>query len=137
MTGKVFVDSNVLVYLFSKTEPKKKTACAQFISKFNSKNQLVWSTQVIQEFYSAMTRKYGEDPLKTKESISAFDNFELVVNDRKIIEHAIDIQIINQLSFWDSLIISSALSSKCDYLLTEDLQKNQIISGLQIVSPFE
>lgn len=137
MTDKFFVDSNVLIYLFSSKEPEKKLHCRELLNNLDAKNQLVWSTQVMQEFYSVTTKKYNEDPLEIKASFSLFRNFELVVNDQVIIEKAIEIQVLNRLSFWDSLIISSAISSKCDYLLTEDLQRDQTIQGLKIVSPFD
>ncbi|MEP5613198.1 MAG: PIN domain-containing protein [Cyclobacteriaceae bacterium] len=137
MTGKFFVDTNVLIYLFSSKEPGKKLHCRKLINHLDAKNQLVWSTQVMQEFYSVMTKKHNEDSLEVKASFSLFRNFELVVNDQIMIEKAIEIQILNRLSFWDSLIISSALASKCDYLLTEDLHRDQTIQGLKIVSPFE
>ncbi len=46
--------------------------------------------------------------------------------------NAIDIQILNQLSFWDSLIISAVKSANCTVLLTEDLNDGQIIEGVEI-----
>ena len=137
MKGKIFVDSNVLIYLFSRTEPTKRELCQNLVSEYNSKNLLVWSTQVIQEFYSVMTKKNKVDPLKTKSMLKLFDNFELVVNDRPIIERAIEIQVINQFSFWDSLVLSSALSSNCNFLLTEDLTKGQRVESVQLISPFD
>jgi predicted nucleic acid-binding protein len=39
-------------------------------------------------------------------------------------------------SFYDSLIVSAALSQKCERLYTEDMQNGQIIEGLKIVNPF-
>ena len=42
------------------------------------------------------------------------------------------------LSFWDSLIIASALENDCSILYTEDLQHEQMIEGkLKIINPFE
>jgi predicted nucleic acid-binding protein len=41
-------------------------------------------------------------------------------------------------SYWDSLIISSALESGCKILYTEDMHHNQIIEGkLKIINPFK
>jgi predicted nucleic acid-binding protein len=41
------------------------------------------------------------------------------------------------LSFWDSLIVSSALSVKANYLYSEDMQNGLIIhQNLKIINPF-
>lgn len=40
------------------------------------------------------------------------------------------------LSFWDALIVESALSAGANRLLTEDLQNGQEIEGLHIENPF-
>jgi len=136
MKGKIFLDSNILVYLFSTTEVVKSQQINTIIQTYSDKNQLVWSTQVIQEFYAVMSRKYNVPSLQIKKIIDTFSHLECVVNDVAIIKNAIDIQVINQLSFWDSLIISSAKTSKCTYLLSEDLNAGQRIEGIQVVNPF-
>ncbi len=52
-------------------------------------------------------------------------------------KNAIDLSILNKLSFRDSLIISAAYSSKCKILMTEDLNHGQIINGVEIVNPLK
>ncbi len=42
----------------------------------------------------------------------------------------------HQLSFWDALIVASALRSGAEELLTEDLQDGQRFDGLLVVNPF-
>lgn len=40
-------------------------------------------------------------------------------------------------SYYDSLIVASALESECEVLYSEDLSHNQVINGvLRIVNPF-
>ena len=46
-----------------------------------------------------------------------------------------DISAFHQLSFWDSLIISTAEAARCETLLTEDMNDGQIIEGVRIVNP--
>jgi predicted nucleic acid-binding protein len=42
-----------------------------------------------------------------------------------------------KLSYWDSLIVSSAIESKCSILYSEDMQHDQIINNqLKIIDPF-
>ena len=137
MKGKIFVDTNVLLYLLSSTEPSKKKRCLDLVTKYDALSQLVWSTQVIQEYIHVLSGKFEQPLAIVKSSISFFQNFELVVNDLPIIEKAMDLKSIYNYSFWDSLILSSAILSKCSFLLSEDLQGGQLIEGLKIVNPFD
>ena len=51
-------------------------------------------------------------------------------------EAAIALARSHGFSFYDALIVVSALEAGCDTLLTEDLQAGQRIAGLTIVNPF-
>ena len=54
---------------------------------------------------------------------------------REEIERAIDLQILNQLSFWDALILSCAISANCHLLWSEDLSAGRTIAGVRIENP--
>jgi predicted nucleic acid-binding protein len=60
---------------------------------------------------------------------------ETVVVDRQLIEDAVDCSILNQLSFWDALIVTSAAAARCTTLLTEDLNHGQTIAGVRVEHP--
>ena len=49
---------------------------------------------------------------------------------------ALDVQERYGFSFYDSLIVATALGSGCKRLLTEDLQHGQCVEGLRIENPF-
>jgi len=134
MKDKVFIDTNVLIYLFSNTEPEKRKLLRDLLKKIGY--PMVWSTQIIQEFYQVMTVKHGKAPQKVKAIIKQFKEFETVINGINTIENAIDIQILNRISFWDSLVISAAVQSNCSLLLTEYLNHGQKINGVLIQNPF-
>ncbi|XOV92278.1 MAG: PIN domain-containing protein [Bacteroidota bacterium] len=136
MKGKVFVDTNILVYLFSKSEEAKRIKCKELIRSYSNDHILVWSTQIVQEFYNVMTVKLDQQPQEAKLLLNHFREFELVTNNLEMIQQAIDIQTINRLSFWDSLVISAAHASNCEILLSEDLNHNQVIQGLKVQNPF-
>lgn len=135
--GKVFVDTNFLIYLFSEDDIRKKAHCTQLINKLRDKVALVWSTQVMQEFYRAMTVKHDVPPQEVKNILQLFDDFELVINNKETINTAIDIQTLNKISFWDSLVISAASQAKCATILTEDLNSGQLIQGVYLQNPFK
>jgi predicted nucleic acid-binding protein len=71
-----------------------------------------------------------------KEIISDLVQWPLVVNDGKNILRAIDLQIKYHLSFWDSLILQAAITSKSEFHLSEDFQDGQVIESVTIVNPF-
>ena len=134
--SKIFIDTNILIYsLDNKSKVKKKKARA-ILERIVSDNLPVISTQVLQEFYVAATRKLGVDPLIAKSIVQSFDNFEVIQITQNLIKEAIDCSIINQLSFGDSLIIVTAEFSKCNEVYTEDLNAGQIIRGVRITNPF-
>ncbi len=62
---------------------------------------------------------------------------ETVNNDLELIEQAIDISVISQISFWDSLIIAAAEKSNCEFVFSEDLNTGQTYRGVMVINPFE
>ena len=72
----------------------------------------------------------------TKNIIHNFRNMEIVNNDLELIEQAIDISIISQLSFWDSLIIAAAEKANCEFIFSEDLNNRQTYRGVTVINPF-
>ena len=137
MNDKVFIDTNILVYMQSGMNETKMKISRQLFEQSASDNRIVISTQVLQEFYVAMTRKLGHDPIPIKNLLALFSDFEIVTITTSIIFDAIDTTIINQLSFWDSLIICSASAGKCKIIYSEDLNHGQVIRGVEVVNPFK
>ncbi|MFZ1678590.1 MAG: PIN domain-containing protein [Saprospiraceae bacterium] len=137
MRDKVFFDTNILIYMQSGMNPAKMKTSRQLFEKSSSDHLIVLSTQVLQEFFVAMTRKLNHDPITIKNLLNLFDDFEIVTINTSIIFEAIDTSVLNQLSFWDSLIICSAVSSHCKVIYTEDMNHGQVIRGVEIVNPFK
>ena len=97
----------------------------------------VISTQSLQEFFAATTRKLLCTKEKAKEYVENFsDSFTVEQVSVPLILKAINISIKNQFSFWDSLIFSAAIQSGCIICYSEDLSNGQIIEGVKIVNPF-
>jgi predicted nucleic acid-binding protein len=135
-TAKTFLDSNILVYTLDKNEPDKQKKALDVIVQISHNGVPVISTQVLQEFYNSSTTKLKLDKLYMKSIMYKYKNMEIVQIDFNIIEQGIDISILNQISFWDGLIIAAASFANCSALLTEDLNDGQIIQGVKIRNPF-
>jgi predicted nucleic acid-binding protein len=135
--SKVFVDTNVLVYSEDTNSPAKQRAARALLSRMSTDHVGVISTQVVQEFYVAATRKLMIDALTAKSMLNTFHALEIVTVDVELVKEAIDCSVLNRISFWDALIVVSAEKARCEVLWTEDLNPGQIIRGVRIENPFE
>jgi predicted nucleic acid-binding protein len=136
MPDRVFLDANVLVYAQDAGAPDKQRKSREIIAQLAGSADGVISTQVMQEFYVAATGKIGVPPLAAKGVLKTFGVFETVQVSPALIQEAIDCAILNQVSFWDSLIIAAAASAGCSTVLSEDLNPGQIILGVRVQNPF-
>ena len=136
MPGRVFLDANVLVYAQDTATPEKQRKSREVIQQLAESADGVISTQVLQEFYVAATRKLGVAPLAAKGVLKTFAVFETVQVSPALIQEAIDCSILNELSFWDALILAAAASAGCSTVLSEDLNAGQVILGVKVQNPF-
>jgi predicted nucleic acid-binding protein len=136
MSDRYFLDTNILVYALDSGSPEKQKKCREIIAQLADSGDGIVSTQVVQEFYVAATRKLGVDPLVAKGVLKTFAVFEIVQVSTLLIQEAIDCSILNQLSFWDSLILAAAASAGCSVVMSEDLNAKQTILGVKIQNPF-
>lgn len=134
--GKVFLDTNILIYALDQDAPDKRRRSRELIADIAVAGTGVISTQVLQEFYVTATRKMGVAPLAAKEMLQAFTVLETVQVTPELIERAIDRSILSQLSFWDALIVAAAASSECSTIYSEDLNAGQVIGGVRIENLF-
>ena len=135
--GKIFLDSNILVYFVDEHDSKKQKIAEKLIKNSVEMKTGVLSTQSLQEFYSVVTRKSLCSKEQAKIIVEKFRN-TLPITQISVshILKAIDISIQTQFSFWDSLIISAAHSSGCVIVYSEDMSHNQIVNGVKIINPF-
>jgi predicted nucleic acid-binding protein len=132
----VFLDTNVLVYLFDRDEPGKRAVAARLLDE--RADQIVVSTQVLQEFYIAVTRRLGK-PLTEAEAEAAVRHLsalDVVVVDTEIILAAVALSRRHRIAFWDALIVEAALSRGCTTLVSDDLQDGRRFGTLAVEDPF-
>jgi predicted nucleic acid-binding protein len=136
MSDRVFLDANIFVYAQDAGAPEKQRKSREIISKLADSGDGVISTQVMQEFFVAATRKLGVEPLVAKGVLKTFTVFEIVQVSSALIHEAIDCSILNQISFWDSLVLVAAASAGCSTIFSEDLNSGQTILGVKVHNPF-
>lgn len=138
MTGLVFVDTNVLVYARDAGEPVKQPLAAEMLRLLWESRRGRISPQVLQEYYVTVTRKLkpGMPKEAARDDITALLVWQPLAPSGATFSKAWEIEDRLGFSWWDSLIVASALESRCTILLSEDLQDGQEIEGLQIRNPF-
>jgi predicted nucleic acid-binding protein len=137
--GKVFVDTNILVYAYDVSAgPKHESAVAILRDLWDSGMGII-SMQVLQEFFVNVTGKIPKpmDIMAAREVVRDFLKWKPIVIDNDVILDAIDIHRTQKYSFWDSLIIASAIEGGARTLLSEDFSDQHRMSGVIIRNPFK
>jgi len=132
---KVFIDSNVLVYTQSIDEQEKRIKAQQVI---DLSREAYISTQVLNEVSNVLAKKKDVPPLKIKLLVNTLVSmFAVEVIDIKRINKAFDLMDKYKYSYYDSLIIATALEAGCTILFSEDMSSGSMIEGqLRIIDPF-
>ncbi len=130
MRGKAFIDTNVFVYMQS--EPQKNALGLKAVKHFDC----VASTQVLSEICNVFSKKFKLPTKVIKEIIGAVTaSCEVALVTAETIESALMLKERYKYSYYDSLILASALENGCDYLFSEDMSDGQVIEGrLEIVN---
>ena len=139
MKNKIFVDSNIWIYLFTSDDVAKNELARNFIADSTAKgNIFVITYQVINEVCAVLKRKkkFNEGEIQfiidTMLELCVMQDFS-----REILIKASILRDKMLVSYWDSIIITAAIESGCKLLTSEDLQNGQKIQGIVVVNIFE
>ena len=138
MTGKVFVDSNVLIYAHDRDAGVKQQRARDRLVELWENGRGRLSTQVLQEFYVNVTHKIKR-PLSRSTAREVIRNYGLWVESAitpSTVVRASEISEAWKLSFWDSMIVAAAEHDGAVELLSEDLKHGQLVAGVRVVNPF-
>ena len=138
MTEKVFVDSNVLVYAHDADAGVKQRIAADTIAAIMEARSGVLSIQVLQEFYSTVTRKLRSAVTRdvARELLRSYSSWTIQTLTAEDVVAASILEQRYQLSFWDALILQSALLAGAKTLLSEDLQHGRRFGAITVENPF-
>lgn len=137
MSDKFFLDTNVLIYAIEADGPDPdKFAAAQDLVRGEN---VCLSTQVLGEFYRAVTSPMRTSPLTHNEAVAWVQLWKRHDVRPVTVPHvdlALEITDRYQVSCFDGLIIAAARLSGCDVLYSEDLNHGQDYGGIQVENPF-
>ena len=136
MSDLVFFDTNVLVYTEDVSAPAKQKRAASLWNKHFRSGTALISVQVLQEYFSAVTRKLALDPRVAQRRVEVFYTANVVALDAADVVSAIELHRLMGTSFWDALILHAARSGGASVLYSEDFQHGAILASVRVVNPF-
>lgn len=138
MSGKSFVDTNILMYAHDGSQGRKHDVALSLIEELWDSAGGAISTQVLQELCVNLLRKTAR-PMSyedLRELLEGYLSWEVVVNEGSSVLEALSLAKRYQLSFWDALIVAAALKCGAARILSEDFNAGQEIAGIPIENPF-
>ena len=136
MSVRSFFDTNILIYADDSTTPAKQQRAIQLVSEHRRARTGVVSLQVLQEYFVTVTRKLHLDARIARRKVELLAEFDVATPDVVDILASIDLHRLHGINFWDALVVRAAKQTGCSVLLSEDMQGDREIEGVQIVNPF-
>jgi len=138
MTDRLFIDSNVWLYSLLRDDCRKQLLAESFIEVESASGSLVISWQVINEVTRVLHKHHYSESL-VRQIIEKMCRICIVQDfSQELLFSASALREQYMFSFWDSLIVASALAAGCRFLASEDMQENLKIEGrLIICNPFK
>jgi predicted nucleic acid-binding protein len=128
-----FVDTNVWIYYYSSTE----TAKCRLAHEYLRGADCVVSTQVVNEFCNVCLKKMRLPIAEINRRVMhIYERCHVVMVDRETVRKALDIRERYGFSYYDCLMVASALAADCAALYTEDLSDGLTINQTKIINIF-
>ena len=126
MNGKVFLDSNIFLYVYSTTEPSKSDICKNAINE----NDCCTSTQALNELSNVCAKKWKIDRISIEKAIDEICSVcEIKLIKQDTIKKGLYLNEKYKYSYYDSLMLASALENDCQKIFTEDMHDGQLIEN--------
>jgi predicted nucleic acid-binding protein len=135
MKDKVFIDTNILVYDYLITDAERHGKAKTFLFSLIGKDVCI-STQVLNETYSAL-KKNGVSNEDARYYIEyCIMKYVVLTVSVGEIQTCLTLREKYNYSYWDCLILATAINNDCSFLYSEDMQNRHIIhTGLEIINP--
>lgn len=135
----LLVDTNILVYPHDPSDPMKQRLARELLDELVRLRRGAVSTQIIGEFFNALTRKISTEltlPQAETRALNTMLVFEVLDLTSSVVAEAVRCAVRNQMSYWDALIWATAKLNGIDTVLTEDIQSNGAVEGIRYINPF-
>ncbi len=134
--SKTFIDTNIIIYANDARDKSKQKIALNIVAEHMRFGTGVISTQVLQEYAHVALNKLHQRQDVVLRQLVLLEGLEVIPQSPTLIRRSVEIKASYQISFWDACIISAAEHSKCNTILSEDLNSGQFYSGIVMESPF-
>lgn len=136
MPDRAFLDTNILIYVYSVDEKEKQGKATEIIE--TNREKLLISNQVINELCNTLFKKFAKSSAEIINVLTELsDALSIVEFSLHTQFEAVRLMGLYSLQFYDALIIATALEHGCHTLITEDMQHGLVVEGrLTINNPF-
>ena len=131
-----FVDTNVLIYAHDGGAGKKHDRSVQLLSRLVEDGAGALSIQVLAEFYAAATKKLGISSQEAEEILADLGGWIIHRPGHADLLRAARFQRRYKMSWWDALVVNSAVELGCGVLWSEDLADGQRYGSVTVRNPF-
>lgn len=136
--GRQFVDTNILIYAHDRSAGDKHIRTRDLICELWRSGEGCLSIQVLQEFYVNVTQKVAKPltPDVAAQIIADLSTWQVHRPGVEDVLDAIRLQERYRISFWDAMIVASAIQLGCQTIWSEDLNPGQVYDTVIVTSPF-
>ena len=134
-----FVDTNILVYAHDSSAGLKHLRARDLLRGLWQRGGGCLSIQVLQEFYVTVTQKVPK-PLAPQAAAQVIADLSVWQVHRPGVQDVLDaisLQARYDISFWDAMIVNSALELDCERLWSEDLNPGQRYETVRVLNPLQ
>ena len=130
-----FIDTNIWLYAFIERDDPSKSSIARALIQ---ETESIVSMQVINEVCVNLLKRANFTEEQISQLVESFyDKYEVVEWSKLDLLTASQLRHRYSLSFWDSMIVASALRAGVSILYSEDMQHGLSIEGkLEVLNPF-
>ena len=135
---RTFIDTNVLVYAHDTDAGDRHATAKVLLAELWDDRSGALSTQVLQEFYAVVTRKFKPAMTRPKARaiVAAYAEWCAVAAEPQFIVSASRLEEEHTLAFWEALIVQAAIQAGAERLISGDLQDGRRLGALAIENPF-
>ena len=135
MLNRVFIDASVLVKLFDDNSPIEQATSRNLIGDVDN-TTLVTSALSIADFYEEVTTKFSRklEMVTAKQALNDLTELTIVQIDSDLVLAATETQSDLNIEMREAIAIEAAVTSGCDFIVSEVIDKKHTVKGILIRS---
>jgi predicted nucleic acid-binding protein len=139
VSATTFVDTSILVWTQDSQDARSQARALERLKVETVTGLPTISTNVLGEYYIALTKRRGREPLMSREEaaerVRMAAHFNVIGVQKEHVLDALRLRDRHQLQFWDALNLATARAAGCTLLLTADAQSAKVIEGVRFENP--